>query len=106
MGYLTSSVEEITTELNEQPTIQKVTDNGDSWDVLLYFRSRKKIGWKKIGFINSPWFNMQATFTVSKRQPPTILTTMWSGVRVAGKIDKIVVTKRSGASLVEVGAME
>ena len=32
--------------------------------------------------------------------------TMWSGVPVAGKIDKIVVTQRSGASLVEVGAME
>ena len=31
---------------------------------------------------------------------------MWSGVPVAGKIDKIVVTQRSGASLVEVGAME
>ena len=70
-AHAEASVKGETTELNVKPPIQKVTDNGDSWEVLLYVRSWKKIG----GFISSPWFNRQATFTVSKRQPPTILAT-------------------------------
>jgi len=82
MEYLTSSAKGVTSELDVQPPIQKTTDNGDSWEVFLYFRV-----WKKIRFVRPQWFHMQATFTVSK----------------AGKIDKIVVTSRSAASLAEVG---